>query len=466
MTKQRITFLLLFILLHKGMTWAQSSRSAYHLDGYVFCHELNPAFQPETNYYSIPLIGNSSISVQATMKLSDFFYTSSDGGQTTFMNRGTISKPELMEKVGDAYKMVSDAKLTLFSIGKRIDANRYQTLSVSMRAMKYQRVGKGFFDLLKDVENRSYDLSDFRLETTGFVEIAAGESRKIDEHWTIGAKAKLLVGLAYLNAEVDQMNINLNEDRWHAQGLVSVNGAGISFETVTKEYMEVGRGTYEMVSDFDVNYWCPRGLGLAADIGARYQYDEHWNFSVSVRDLGFITWFSTQNAQNNGEAFEFDGIHDVCYNTPDYEYIALNPNRIPLSSKLDELKDDFMNMAHLEVGGSHVMTNMISATIHGGVQYRNKAWTAGALFSSWIQGNMTSFEGRAQLSYRFRDNLDCTISPAYSNYGFSLGGMITYRPTKKHYLFLGSDAITTSFNKQLIPVSLCGSIQLGMAITY
>ncbi len=62
-----------------------ASRSGYFLEGYSFRHELNPAFEGEYNYISVPLIGNINQSLMGNVGLNNFIYPT-DNGNTTFLS--------------------------------------------------------------------------------------------------------------------------------------------------------------------------------------------------------------------------------------------------------------------------------------------------------------------------------------------------------------------------------------------
>lgn len=461
---RRVLYTLFFILgCQASVLLAQTPRTAYHQEGYVFGHELNPAFQPEESYYSLPLLGNSSISMQSTMGLGDLVYDRKDGGLTTFMARGTVTKSALMDKVGSAFKNYTEGNLTLISLGRRLNAKRYQTLSVSIRGHEALRADKSLFDLLKDVENKHYRLSDSRLEATIYAEIAAGESRKLNERWTVGAKAKLLVGLNYLNAKLNRMDVNLDQNRWTAEGRATMYASGFRYKTEMKDYRVDGRGQYEAVTGVGFSGLSPHGIGLAVDLGAAYELDEHWTLSAAVRDLGFLCWPGSKKAANYGKPFSFDGIHNVCLKDPDDEYQSANPEKVSLKSQLNSLGDDLMNLIHLEKFSSGALTQMLGATLHAGARYKQQQWTAGALVTTCIMGNLTWVEGRLSATYTPIEALDITLAPAYATTGFSLGAMASYKFENGIRLNIGSDALVPTFNHQLMPTTLYGSLQLGMS---
>lgn len=51
-----------------------ANRSGYFLDGYTFRHNINPAFAPERNYISIPVIGNFGVSAMSNIGVNTFLY--------------------------------------------------------------------------------------------------------------------------------------------------------------------------------------------------------------------------------------------------------------------------------------------------------------------------------------------------------------------------------------------------------
>lgn len=461
---KRIFYTLLIIIVgQSSVLLAQTPRTAYHQEGYVFGHELNPAFQPEESYYSLPVLGNSSVSMQSSMGLGDLVYDRQDGGLTTFMSRETISKSALMDKVGSAFKNYTEGNLTLISLGRRLNAERYQTLSVSIRGREVLRADKSLFDLLKDVENKQYQLKDSRLNASIYAEISVGESRKLNEQWTVGAKAKLLVGLNYLDVKLNYMVLDLDQKRWAAAGRATMYASGFNYKTEMKDYKVEGRGQYESVTGVSLSGFTPHGVGLAVDLGATYQLDERWMFSAAVRDLGFLWWPSTKKAANHGQPFVFDGIHNACLKDPDEEYHSTYPAKESLKSQMNQLGDDLMNLLHMEQTRRDMQTKMLGATLHAGARYKQQQWTAGALVTTCIMGNMTWVEGRLSATYTPIDALDITLAPAYATTGFSLGAMASYRFENGIRLNLGSDALVPSFNHQLVPTTLCGSLQVGMS---
>lgn len=430
---------------------AQSPRAAYHTDGFNFSHELNPALQPEKSYMSVPTIGNTSISIQTNLGLGDILYDMPDGTLTTFMTPGTISKGDLMNQVSGGLRSNIDARFTLLSLGRRVNEKRYQTLGITLRNEVDLRVSEGFFDCLKEIENKRYDLSETGVRASSRLEIALGESRKIDHQWTVGAKAKVSIGIVNADLQVDNLSIDLGEDKWTAQGQIKLNASGLDYKSEVKDYKGHG-GTYTQVNDVEVGSIGFNGWGVSLDAGATYTLDDHWTFSAAVLDVGFMTWFKSNRAENNNTAFEFDGFRDV---------VASKSDENSLKNQWNRLEDDLKDLAHLEDMGTSSYTNMPAVTLEGSAQYKCKGLTCGALLTGRINGKYSWTEARLNVGYHLFKAVNIVVSPSCSTFGTGIGGMLQVHSGGFQF-YIASDRIFTEVNKQFIPTSLSASVQFGL----
>lgn len=432
---------------------AQAPRSAYHLDGFLYGYQLNPAFHTDSNYISLPVLGGTSVQMSSTMKLGNLFYDGPQGSIYTFLSPEAISKADLMKKVGSAWKQNLDTRLTLISIGRRLNESRYQIFDVNLRMQENIRIDKSLFDVMKDVENREYKVQNTDIAAHGTLEFAYGESRKIDDKLTVGAKGKLLLGLMSLDAKVNSLTIGLEQTEWTTQGCATLNASGLNFTKTMKNY-SVKEGQYEMVDGLKSASVGIHGIGAAVDLGAEYKYDDQWTFSASLLDLGFITWFDNKRAENSGEKFVFSGFKDVS---------GVRDGENALIKQWDNLCDQFMDMVHLQDKGSKAYTQMLGATIEAGASYRYGMFKAGALLTSRLQKYHSWVEGRLSLSATPLPDLDVAVSPAYSTYSASVGAVVSYHPGNYHF-YLASDNLFLTINRQGIPTSLNAAVQFGVAL--
>lgn len=436
------------------------TRTGYFIDSYALSHEINPALQPDSGYMSLPLLGSTNIGVQSTIALSDILFENADGSLTTFMSKGTISKAKLMEKVGNGAKTNADFKLTLLSMGKRITPDKYLTASMSIKSKAQTWLPKGLFDCMKEVENRNYNIGDVRGRATAYVELAAGMSMRKNEHLTIGAKTKLLVGLMNADVKVNGLCLNTSGDtEWMASGKAEVNVAGLNYTTEEKTYSK-RPGTYQQVDGVKWDGLKPSGIGLAIDLGATYKLNNRWTFSAAITDLGLIAWTGNHKAQNAEDSFTFGGFHDVEVEKGDEN---------SLKNQWNAISDDLKDLAHLEESGNNSHTQMLGVTFTAAAEYDLKdkvGMTLGTILTHRLDGKFSWTEMRINGTYIPKHlPLSVALSPAISTFGVSLGMMATVSPSKNTTIFIGSDYLFFKVNPQMIPTSLNGNVSLGMTIS-
>ena len=97
-----------------GSAMAQNTNSGYFLDGYLYRHEMNPAFDNERNYVSMPALGNLNLSLRGNIAVDDVFYNV-NGRTTTFMNP-LVSVSEVMGNLSDNNKLSLNVKEEILSL--------------------------------------------------------------------------------------------------------------------------------------------------------------------------------------------------------------------------------------------------------------------------------------------------------------------------------------------------------------
>lgn len=435
------------------------TRTGFFMDKYVMAHEINPALQPDSNYMSLPLLGNTGIGMQSTISMGDILFEQADGTLTTFMSKGTISKQDLMDKIGNGVKTNAGAQLTLLSIGRRINQQRYITANLSLKTQAKTWVPEGLFDCMKDIENRDYTIGDVRGQASAYAELAVGESRRMNKKLAIGAKAKLLIG--FMNADIKAEGLHLNtkdEKTWTATGKAETNISGLTYKTEEKRY-DSRPGSYKQVKGVNTDGFKPCGFGVAADLGMTYKLDSRLTLSAAITDLGIMAWTGSRKAKNAEESFTFNGFQDV-------EVEKSEENS--LKNQWDSMHDDLMDLAHLEENGKHTHTQMLGATLTAAAEYvltEKSEMKLGAMITHRLDGKFSWTEARVNGTYSpTRLPLSIAISPAISTFGFSAGLMATVSPSKTITIFIGSDHIFFKVNPQMIPTGLNGGVMLGMTI--
>lgn len=443
---------------------AQAPLTAYHSDSFILRHRLNPAFTPEYDHISLPLLGCTSLSLESSMGMGSLIFDRPDGTLSLFTSSGTISKDELMKKVGGGLNFGAEAAATLISYGRHASEDCYRTLDVTLHAAADAHVDRSVFDMVKEVENRSYTLGNTGLSASSWLDISVGEADRIDEHWTIGGRLKFLIGLMNADLRLNRMNLNLlnaqgSAPAWTADGDVSMAVAGFDY---TKEYKtyQSRPGGYTQVKGISRGGLGIRGFGIGTDLGVAYRMDDRWTFSASLLDLGFITWYGSRKAVSNSSHFVFDGFQNLSADDAD-------PNGF--KNQWNRLKDDIADLMRLEEVEKTARTNMLNMTFALGATCQLQPVTLGGLFTTRTHYGFSDIEWRLSAEVAPFSDWNFALSPAFVIYDnprtqrFALGAMVSYHPGRYNF-YIASDNLFFRVNRQLIPTSLNGGIMFGAAM--
>jgi hypothetical protein len=145
----------------------------------------------------------------------------------------------------------------------------------------------------------NFAINDFQLETTSRLNLYLGYQHKfLDERLIIGGRFKYIFGQA--NIKTDRVNFEIrNTDKYTttitADALIRTSGEN----TIQDSIDEIN------ISDLILS----NNTGIGLDFGVYFKLNEHWSFSASVLDLGFITWRDDVKEYRSEGTFEYDGIN-------------------------------------------------------------------------------------------------------------------------------------------------------------
>lgn len=465
--KTTICAAVLLTSCHTAM--AQMLNSAYFTEGYALRHTMNPAYDNSQSYFSIPVLGNINVSMQGNFGLKDVVMDNPLRGMTGEKSLTTFLNPNI--SVADALsgfstgknKLTEDLNLAIFSAGFKgfggfntIELNVRQTFGVSL---PYE-----LMEFAKNVGNNSYSFDDISVGAQAYAEIAIGHSHEINKKLRIGAKAKVLLGIARGDMEIKGLKADLSStDKWtlSGKGTANVSMKGFTYKSETKEYEQEGLPPYQKVTDVDVDGGGIGGFGLAFDLGAVYKLNDDWTFSASVLDLGFISWSNNMEAVNNGTPFVFDGFNDVA--------ITREDGGEKLSDKTDRLADQFTDFIHLKDNGDKgSRSTAVGATINLGAEYTlpvYKKLKFGVLSSTRLRGEYSWTEGRLSANYSPLKWLNGGINFAVTSFTASMGWTLNIHP-KGYNFFIGMDRLMGKVSKQGIPLNSNVNVAMGMSITW
>lgn len=448
---------------------AQSLNSAYFTNDYKFRHTMNPAFGNEQNYVSVPVLGNFGVDVRGNFGVEDMIMDNPLYGQpgekrlTTFMNPNISASSALDGFSTGNNRLIEDMNITLLSAGFK-GFGGYNTIELNVKQSLGLSLPYEFFEFAKNTGNQTYDIGDINLGAQAYAELAFGHSRQLNEKLRVGAKVKLLFGIARADVALKDMKADLaSDDKWTISGKAEANMSfkGLTYKTETKEYNNPNKGTYERVNDVDVDGGGLGGFGMAFDLGAVYKLNDDWTFSAALLDLGFISWSNDMMAASSGEPFEFDGFRDVAINRDNGGH--------KLSDITDDLGDQFTEFSNLEDKGDQGgRTTGIGATLNLAAEYTLPVYRQvkfGLLSSTRIRGPYSWTEGRLSANYEPLKWMNGGVNFAVNSFAASMGWVLNIHP-KGYNFFIGMDHILGSLSKEGIPLSSNASVQLGMSVTW
>ena len=470
MTQKRLLLVATCMLMVVAIK-AQNLNAAYFTDDYKFRHTMNPAYDNDQNYISIPALGNINVRTQGNFGYDAIIMANPLAGQegqksmTTFMNPYIDSGTALNGFSKGNNRIIGNVGVTVLSAGFK-KFGGYNTIEINSKTSFGVSLPYELLEFAKNTGNRSYDIGDISAGAISYVELAFGHSRKINDQLRVGAKLKILLGVGRADVKLEGMKADLTDaNRWLISGnaTADVSMKGFKYKEETKDYKTDGRGSYRRVNKLDVSGVGVGGFGLAFDLGGVYKIDQDWTVSAALLDLGFIRWNNDMQARNSTGQFEFDGFHDI----------AVTKSRPGLNGTLGQQADkyadqiaDFINVQ--DKGDQGGRTTGIGATLNAGVQYNLPVYrkmTFGLLSSTRLYGDFSWTEARLSANWTPLKWLDGGINMAVGSMATSAGWVLNIHP-KGYNFFIGMDHILGKLSKEGIPLSSNASVALGMNITW
>jgi len=442
----------------------QNLRTAYFLDGYTYGYKMNPAIAPERAFTAMPLLGNLGVGVESNLGLSQFLYPTSNGKMTTFLS-SSVSDEQFLNGLNTVNKLNLSINESLIATGFRVGKS-FHTIDLSLKADAGVSLPKDLFSFIKTGSSSgatAWDVSRIGVRANARMELAYGYSRPINDWIRVGARVKVLMGIARADAVVDNLNLQMSGQEWSvtAHGNAEISGP-MSFGTHagSKEidFQEVVMP--EGLEEWN-EYLSTSSLGAAVDLGASFDFLEIFTASVSVLDLGFIGWNSTTTAVMPGGKWSFDG----------FGVIGTGEDN-NIGDQISQMGDELLNMIKMEKTGDRIKkSNPLAATIHAGIEARMPFYdrlSFGLLGTQRIDGIYSFTEGRLSANVAPLKWFSVAASYAFSNFGSSLGGVVNiHLPGFNLYAGLDSFLPMMNVTPQFVPIDkLNTNITFGLTFAF
>lgn len=436
---------------------AQNLNSGYFTDGYLYRHTLNPAFGNDQSYVAMPALGNLNVGMNSNLRVDDILFNVN--GRTALFLNPQVSTSEFLDGIHDKNKITENLRLQILGTGFKAFGG-YNTFEINARQDLGLNIPGSLFRLAKEgIENKTYDISNFNAHAGGYAEIALGHSRQINDQLRVGAKLKVLLGIANIDANFKKAQLTLGENEW-----IGITDAEIqaSIKSMKYEIEETERGpegeetTHKYVSGLDIDSWGINGFGLAFDLGAEYKLDKNWAFSASLLDLGYIGWNNNYVASTNGERQ---------INTDKYIFNVDEDASNSFENEADRLMEGLSALYELQDNGDMgSRSKALAATMNLGVQYTPDFYdklSFGLLNSTRMAGKYSWTEFRLSANVAPTNIFSASANMALGTYGTSFGWILNFHPSGFN-LFVGMDHTLGKLAKQGVPLSGRANVNIGI----
>ena len=457
---------------------AQQVTTLYFLENAPMRHTINPAFQPVSNGFInfTPLgwmnygFGNNSLT------MSDVLFVDPTTGKTITPLHPNADKQKFLNQMHSMIYFNGDITLGLLNMGFRIKDKGFMTIGVNERievgettpqSMFKFLLGGGMTDLTGGMNTLS--LTGLGVGKTVYTEISGGYSHQINEHWSFGAKLKVLLGEAYVGLNAKQLNLYANTEMWQMNGTMNLDIAAPIDMTQLDPYIDgkTGMEIYNSITgeggapkiDFnkmiDLNNWqkllLPSGYGAAIDLGFAWKPIENLQVSAALTDLGVIYWnqASRYTCSLDSSIVKFDGAGDIEYS----EYKDENGNfstQMLRDTVVDRLKQ-MLNGVTFANNGKGGFMRMTSARLNVGldVNFWQNRIGVGVVSATRLYNSRLYEEVTFGLAFRPVNWFNIAASYSLMNNGkySNVGAGLSFMPYDGLNLTIAMDYIPTSYAK-------------------
>lgn len=427
---------------------AQEVNTLYFLHNAPMRHIINPAFQPQNNVYIVlPAIGYTTMSMgNNALTMKDLIFQDPTTGKTITALHPN-AEGQLWNKLPSIMNINTNLQVNLLSFGAQVAKGKgYFHVNLSERIGLGIDLPKSMFGPLLGQSLNNINLNSLNIGAMMYTEAALGYSHIINEHWTVGAKVKILAGHAYARGHFSELGLNSSQESTILRGNGTIQVAGLVDTQMLQSLLDGTGLPSNYFPDQVIQNVKPAGYGGALDMGVSYKPFKFMEVNAAVTDLGFIYW------QKGGSSIismdtTFNGLGDLKYE--DYTDQNGNFQTDAFMSDLTENMGEYLNALHIHNPTNKPFTNMLTANLRVGVD-----------FSVWKERIAVGIHSRTQfynnqqvaeeliVGAAFRPFKSLNIAASYSllnGHLSNFGGALSISPGGGIMLTLAADYIPTNF---------------------
>lgn len=340
----------LVLLAFSALASGQALRGSYFFETSLMRSKLNPAFAPQNNYISIPILGNIGVDAYSNVGLGNFIFPTSGTG-LTFMN-GHVPADTFLNKLPSKDPFIKERVETdVLGAGFRLGEGGFMTVALSVvenadvvipnELLRFAKLGR-------TADVHSYNISGLGAKVGSYAQLSIGYSFDMDgfvEGLSFGGRVKLLAGLAAADVNLSKLSVQMEDDKF----AVSTAGEGY-----------LAGFTYSEADGFGARKVGFNGFGAAIDLGVEYRLElesfiDGLNFSASVTDLGFLGFNSNVTRLTSSGSAQFTGFQGI---DADYDF----------QKNFENVLNDFKDLADFKASSADKYRYKLQPSIYAGVE--------------------------------------------------------------------------------------------------
>jgi len=424
-----------FVLLFVGQFIKAQPNILYFMEKVHQQDQLNPAAQPCCNgFYSLPGISGININVANTgFDYNDLIHL----GTGTKADSLIIDLNNIKSLIKTNNDVVTDISLPIFGFGfwSGNSSFTFEVFNKTKLSVAYPKTILTLLDGNQDYigENNPIIMNHLGPEMINYYEFAFGWSKKITHRLTIGAKFKLLSGLAAIQNKSSNLKVYTEFDTAFAMNVKTDLEFNVSAPV---NYIYDAEGLIKDFSydGFEVNQVLPtKNHGLGLDLGAIYQLSDRIKIHASVIDLGFISWNNNPIKLTQSGVFNFSGLSlDSVWSNSNY-------------NELDALSDSISDFLRFENEAKKFKTPL-NTTVYLGATYEvNRFLKLGILSKTYYYGSRLHQGFTLSANLKAGKNVSTSLAYSAMNREYKNIGMGLSLRLGPIQWYIASDNIYTAF---------------------
>ena len=427
---------------------AQSFRSGYFLDNYVYGYRINPAQMGQKSFLGVA-IGNIDLQNNGTIGAASLLFPNGTS-VVTGLNKA-VSADKFLGGLKENNALSFDESLNIFSLGI-VKNNNMFTVELNARALAGVKIPHELFAFAKKGGTGvTYDLGGLGVGASAFGDLAVGYARAIRDMFSFGARVHVLIGLADVYAGTNPSVVNLGESSISVKPDVGLNFSGLP--TIAP-----GTGNSLDFSKIGFNGSPMGGFGAALDLGVEFKPFPGFEAMLAVNDLGFISWNNNFSGAVKGD-FSFSG-----------GSIALEGGEF--KTDFDGILDKLMDSFRLEASQNGKSMSGMPFNVAAGAKYKMPFYdrlSAGVLATYHNSAYIPWFDARLGVTITPVDLIGLSANIGTGTFGPTFGAALDAHLGPVNILF-GLDSFIGKAGKfSGIPIPLnafMANVHAGIAFTF